>query len=164
MSLATWSKKQLPKNWSYPVGLEILNNFLGDIPNSLEKSIQFCDGTSYWSRNPHSKFQEEPYIELAHAHFALFNPNQIGWTIRINSVPSNQRSIIAERLSKEGLPRIRKWLHNQNVSETNIITQPFCAFVFQNTRDGFRWIWKDSSNGIQKVEEIPIEPEEQIQS
>jgi hypothetical protein len=160
MSLATWSKNKLHKNWSYPIGLEILNNFLCDIPNSLEKSVQFCDGTSYWIHNSHSRFSREPDIILVSTHFALFRPKQIGWTIRINSVPSSYRALIKKSIIKDGLPRIQKWLLNQSVSEANIMTRPFCYYIFNNEKDGFKWLWKNISDVIQKVEKIPIEPKQ----
>jgi len=104
-------KAKLPKNWSYPIGLEIISKAI--------KNIQFTDKVGlgfFWESDwPHSKFQQtvKDLGELdLFRYTGTYSPDYPSFLIY--AVPSKIKSDVREALETDILPQFVEWLSNNN--------------------------------------------------
>ena len=104
--IPTKRKEKLPKEWSYPIGAEMISKSLDDFEHRQEMELFFSWRGEYW----HSKFQEKVKdlgeIRIFECHNSYFND---GMSIYTYAVPSNIKSDVHKAM-EEVFPIFKKWI------------------------------------------------------
>jgi hypothetical protein len=105
--IPTLYKTRLSREFSYPVGAELLSEQLEGVPNFAEFHICFSDVVSAWK----SKFQQ---ILATGADYEVIRARL--WTpfeIFIYPVRRPLKHAVQEALLSTGLPKMREWILSQ---------------------------------------------------
>jgi hypothetical protein len=150
--------------WSYPVGVEILTRYLGDIPHSAPQPLWFSHGDALWLKDRRRRATEDLPISVLEATYTTFavgppDPERPVWTLHVNSVPSSSRRWVKACLVSEGLARLAQWLR-QPFSDTALQSAPVGRLLFREGRHEILWErrssrFEDPIREVLPCEQIP---------
>lgn len=107
--IPTRYKEKLPKDWSYPLGAEIITKRLNGIELSDPFDIWFQWRAEFW----YSKFQENVKglgdIVILECRSSLFHS---GLTLYLYALPSTIKKNVRESLDHDVFPKLFEWLLN----------------------------------------------------
>jgi hypothetical protein len=113
--LETRYRAQLARGWSYPVGAEIVSEWVGAVPGAMDKPISFS--ASRASSLPAfdaclSANEPQPIIKVEYGRRLLWaqDPVEPYWSVRVFGIPSTLRQSTRAALLSHGLPRAKQWL------------------------------------------------------
>jgi hypothetical protein len=163
MSLLVRHKSPLPRGWAYPVGVELLTEFLGSIPHNAPEPLWFRHAESLQLKERRRRLQEDlplPVLEACFTKFAvgLQTPTRPVWRLDIMSVPNNLRAWVRRGLVEQGLPRVRAWLL-EAFPATALESEPRCAVLLQEGRKQLLWQSRRSGYDRDTLEELANAPE-----
>jgi hypothetical protein len=113
--LETRYRARLARGWSYPIGAEIVSQWVGDVPDAIEKPLSFS--ASRASSLPAfdaslSADEPQPILKLEHGRRLLWakDPTLPFWSVRVFAIPSSLRQSTRVALLSHGLPSAKQWL------------------------------------------------------
>jgi hypothetical protein len=165
MSLAVWHKSALPRGWAYPIGVELLSEFLGTVPNAAAQPLRFSHAESYRLAERRRRQAEDSPLCILQARYSKFHvaseePERPLWVLEVMSVPSSIRSWVKRGLVEQGLPRIRTWLL-QSFPPTALESEPHCRVQLQEAQRRLLLEWRNSGFEPDSVEELPVSSSEE---
>jgi hypothetical protein len=116
--IPTRYKEKLPKEWSYPVGAEIISHHLSGI--KLPDPIDICFNWrgEYW----HSKYQKTVKtlgdIKILECRSSLFHS---GLALYVYGVPSKIKEEVRSSFDKNVFPILYRWLSTENNKSTFVV-------------------------------------------
>lgn len=145
--LVTAHKSKLPGGWSYPVGAQVLSDWLEHIEGAGHHAVYFSDSRVRNTRYRRKCEQQDvPYVILevgysrARVHglalqsWGPLDPTQPDyWTVRIDAVPQEKAEFVRRCVATEALPRIRHWLE-QTRAHNPQHGRGFCRLLFDEGR------------------------------
>ena len=119
--IPTQYKIRLSREFSYPVGAEILSESLAGVPQFSDLSIRFSDRPTAWA----SKFQRTIAEE---ADYKIITAGGLPPELFVYPVLRRLKHAAHEALLARGLPLLREWLINHHPPDPLKFTS--CEIVF----------------------------------
>lgn len=127
MLIPTLYKIRLSREFSYPVGAELLSEQLAGVPHFSEFRICFSDVVSAWKSKFQQMIAEGADYEVIRAR--LWSP--CFWSpfeIFVYPVKRELKHAAQEALVSHGLPRLREWMIQRGGRDS--LTFASCGIVF----------------------------------
>src|SRR5262245_33876675 len=122
MLIPTLYKTRLSREFSYPVGAELLSEQLAGVPHFSEFRIRFSDVVTAWKSKFQQMIAEGADYEIVRVH--LWSP----FDIFVYPVKRELKHAAHEALVSHGLPQLRDWMLRQSSRTT--MTFATCGIVF----------------------------------
>ena len=117
--IPTHYKEKLPKEWSYPVGAEIILHHLSGIKLSDPIDISFNWRGEYW----YSKYQKTVktlgVIKILECRSSLFHS---GLALYVYGVPSKIKQEVRSSIEQNVFPRLYRWLSKATNKSTFVVS------------------------------------------
>jgi hypothetical protein len=97
MLIPTSYKEKVPKGFKYPVGAEMISHTLSGVPQFNLLELDFSWKDTFWASKHRARINAAGTITVMEIH-APYRPDDIHWTIRVNSVPSTEGQRVRELL------------------------------------------------------------------
>jgi hypothetical protein len=112
--IKTSTKEKLPKGKSYPIGAEVISSHLEGVPQYNLLSITFWVQDQFFASEYNKKIKSKGKIVVVDADYS---PTFDEWKIRINSIPSEFRSVVYEQLTEQALPELKRRLEDPKMQK-----------------------------------------------
>ncbi len=154
--LETSFKSKLPRGWSYPIGAQVLSEYLDGIDGAVDRPFYFSDYPIWTSRHRQLRDQGGPYpiVEVSYSEpWGERKPERLKWSVTINPVPSDKAASVRESVACFGLPKIREWLRRTRVVDEKQ-GRGFCSLLYDETRE--RLLFRSRLNDTDDPVEIEM--------
>jgi len=125
--IPTHGKSKLSADFSYPIGSELLTSNLESVPQFSKLFLSFTDSTFPATKFRKTVLSDDKYYILD----ATFYPKSHffdSWALGIYPVRRGLKKVARDALVSHGLPMLREWLANHDV--TNPVSGVRCVLMF----------------------------------